>query len=78
MIALIAYNVGGAIRLVDARGKDAEPLSILAQDNMLHIDNTPFNEEYKMILTWEKGKPSGEPDLSQRNTSVASKTLKNG
>jgi len=26
---------------------------------MLHIDNTPFNDEYKLILTWEKGKPSG-------------------
>jgi hypothetical protein len=59
MAALISFNVGGAIRLVDARGKDAEPLSILAQDNMLHIDNTPFNEEYKIILTWEKGQPSG-------------------
>ncbi len=59
LIALIAYNIGGAIRMVDARAKDAQALSVLAQDNMLHIDNTPFNDEYKIILTWEKGKASG-------------------
>ena len=59
LIALISYRVGGAIRVVDARGKDAEPISVMAQDNMLHIDNTPFNDEYKVILTWEKNKPSG-------------------
>jgi hypothetical protein len=59
LIALISYRIGGPIRIVDARGKDAEPISVLAQDNMLHIDNTPFNDEYKIILTWEKDKPSG-------------------
>lgn len=59
LIALTSYRVGGPIRIVDARAKDAEPISILAQDNMLHIDNTPFNDEYKIILTWERGKPSG-------------------
>jgi hypothetical protein len=59
LVALVSYRVGGPIRAVDARGKDAEPISVLAQDNMLHIDNTPFNDEYKVILTWEKDKPSG-------------------
>ncbi|EKE08371.1 MAG: hypothetical protein ACD_17C00202G0002 [uncultured bacterium] len=59
LIAMISYRIGGPIRIVDARGKDAEPISVLAQDNMLHIDNTPFNDEYKIILTWEKDKPSG-------------------
>jgi len=59
LIALISHRIGGPIRIVDARGKDAEPISVLAQDNMLHIDNTPFNDEYKIILTWEKDKPSG-------------------
>lgn len=59
LICLISYRIGGPIRIVDARGKDAEPISVLAQDNMLHIDNTPFNDEFKLILTWEKDKPSG-------------------
>jgi len=59
LIALISYAAGGPIRIVDARGKDAEPLAVQAQDNMLHIDNTPFRKEFKIILTWERGKPSG-------------------
>jgi hypothetical protein len=59
LIALISHAAGGPIRMVDARGKDAEPLAVQAQDNMLHIDNTPFRKEYKIILTWERGKPSG-------------------
>lgn len=59
LIALIAYAAGGPIRIVDGRGKDAEPLAVQAQDNMLHIDNTPFRKEFKVILTWERGKPSG-------------------
>jgi hypothetical protein len=59
LITLIAYSSGGPIRIVDARGKDAEPLAVQAQDNMLHIDNTPFRREFKIIVTWERGKPSG-------------------
>lgn len=59
LIALIAYRIGGPIRVVDARGKDALPLIARAQDNMLHIDNTPFNDEYKVIVTWEKGTACG-------------------
>ncbi len=59
LIALISFRIGGAIRIVDGRGKNAEPISVLAQDNMLHIDNTPFNDEYKILVKWEKGKASG-------------------
>lgn len=59
LLALISYSAGGPIRIVDARGKDAEPLAVQAQDNMLHIDNTPFRKEYKIIVTWERGKASG-------------------
>lgn len=62
MIALISYAVGGPIRMIDARGKDAEPLSVLAQDNMLHIDNTPFNDEYKILITWRRGTAQGQRD----------------
>jgi len=58
LISLISYYVGGPIRIVDARAKDAKPLSIKAQDNMLHIDNTPFNDEFKTIVTWERSKAS--------------------
>ncbi len=59
LVAMVSYQIGGPLRIVDARGKDAEPISVLAQDNMLHIDNTPFNDEYKVILTWERGVASG-------------------
>ena len=55
LIALIAYRMGGAVRIIDARGKDTQPISVLAQDNMLHIDNSPFIEEYKINLGWQKG-----------------------
>jgi hypothetical protein len=59
LVALVSYRIGGPVRIVDARGKDAEPISILAQDNMLHIDNTPFNDEYKVILLWLRNQVSG-------------------
>lgn len=58
-VALISERVGGAVRVVDARAKDAGPISVRAQDNMLHIDNTPFRDEYKVLVTWEKGRASG-------------------
>lgn len=58
-VALISERVGGAVRVVDARAKDAGPISVRAQDNMLHIDNTPYRDEYKILVTWEKGKASG-------------------
>ncbi|KAF3012255.1 hypothetical protein E8E14_011369 [Neopestalotiopsis sp. 37M] len=63
LIALMSYAMGGPVRMVDARGKDTQPISVNAQDNMLHIDNTPFREEYKILLGWERGQvkgPSGQ------------------
>lgn len=65
LIALISHRIGGPVRTVDARGEDAHPMSVLAQDNMLHIDNTPFNDEYKVLLTWEKDKASGPKRQNQ-------------
>jgi hypothetical protein len=59
VIALMAYAMGGPVRMTDARGKDTQPISVNAQDNMLHIDNTPFREEYKILLGWEKGDVKG-------------------
>lgn len=59
LIAMMAYAMGGPVRMTDARGKDTEPISVNAQDNMLHIDNTPFREEYKILLGWEKGQVKG-------------------
>ncbi|MEK9728064.1 MAG: hypothetical protein VW397_08180 [Candidatus Margulisiibacteriota bacterium] len=63
LILLISYIVGSPVRVVDARGKHTGKMSVQAQDNMLHIDNTPYNQEYKVILTWEKDSckgPSGQ------------------
>lgn len=59
LIAAVSYAMGGPIRMVDARGKDTQPISVNAQDNMLHIDNTPFREEYKVLLGWERGQVKG-------------------
>ena len=51
--------MGAPIHIVDARGKDTLPVAARAQDNFLHIDHTPFNAEFKVILTWTKGEASG-------------------
>ena len=59
LLALVADAVGGAIHLVDGRAKDTGPCEVRAQDNMLHIDNTPFNDEYKLLWLWKKGEPKG-------------------
>ncbi|OBT69080.1 hypothetical protein VE03_01422 [Pseudogymnoascus sp. 23342-1-I1] len=59
LVALMAYMMGGPVRVTDVRGKDTHPISVNAQDNMLHIDNTPFREEYKVLVGWEKGLPKG-------------------
>lgn len=59
LVSLISYRIGGPVRIVDARGKDTPPVSILCSDNMLHIDDTPFTDEYKVLLSWEKDKPTG-------------------
>ncbi|KAK0620997.1 hypothetical protein B0T14DRAFT_538189 [Immersiella caudata] len=59
VIALMAYAMGGPVRMTDARGKDTQPISVNAQDNMLHVDNTPFRDEYKILVGWEKDKVKG-------------------
>ncbi|KAG4261908.1 hypothetical protein FPRO03_11376 [Fusarium proliferatum] len=59
LISLIAYQMGGAVRIIDMRGKDTEPLSANAQDNMLHVDNTPFKDEHKILLVWKQGQVAG-------------------
>ncbi|KAK2051544.1 hypothetical protein LY76DRAFT_674549 [Colletotrichum caudatum] len=59
LIALLAYAMGGPVRMTDARGKDTQPISVNAQDNMLHVDNSPFLEEYKILLGWEKSQVKG-------------------
>ncbi len=61
LIALIAYEMGGPIRLNDARAKDAEPMVAVTLDNMLHIDNVPFTKEFKITQFWQKGEAKG-PD----------------
>ena len=58
-IALIAHKMGGPIRVTDARGKDAAPISAVTLDNMLHIDNVPFTEEIKQTVFWRQGKALG-------------------
>lgn len=61
-IALISRQVGGAVRIVDARAKDAGPVSAHAQDNMLHVDENGARRsgsELKVNLSWEKGHSSG-------------------
>lgn len=61
-IALISYQVGGAVRIVDARAKDAGPVSAHAQDNMLHVDENGARRsgsELKVNLSWRKGQASG-------------------
>ncbi|KAI0521683.1 hypothetical protein F5B22DRAFT_662014 [Xylaria bambusicola] len=63
LVSVVSYLVGGAIRIVEFRGKNTDPISINAQDNMLHVDNTPFKEEYKVLLNWRRGQvkgPSGQ------------------
>ncbi|KAF4784433.1 hypothetical protein HER10_EVM0008334 [Colletotrichum scovillei] len=59
LISLLSYAMGGPVRMTDARGKDTQPISVNAQDNMLHVDNSPFVEEYKILLGWEKGQVKG-------------------
>lgn len=61
-IALISRQVGGAVQVVDARAKDAGPVSAHAQDNMLHVDENGAmrsGSEMKVNLSWEKGQASG-------------------
>ncbi|KAM0139994.1 hypothetical protein ACHAO1_002531 [Botrytis cinerea] len=63
IIAITAYLMGGAIRIQESRGRNTDPIAINAQDNTLYVDNTPFKEEYKVLLNWQCGQvkdPSGQ------------------
>lgn len=59
LIVLMAYRMGGPVRLVDARSKDTWPMNTIDQDNQPHLDNSPFSDEYKVLLMWEKGSTNG-------------------
>lgn len=59
LVGLMSYAMGGPIRLTDIRGKDTAPISVNSQDNMLHLDDSPFRDEYKILLGWEKGTVKG-------------------
>lgn len=59
LVALIVYRMGGALRIIDTRGKDTGPVFANAQDNMLHIDNSPFHNEYKVLVVWKHDEAKG-------------------
>lgn len=59
LISLIAYQMGGMVRIADCRAKDVEPGSFLGSDSRLHIDGSPFEERYHILFSWEKDKTSG-------------------
>lgn len=72
IIALVAYQIGGPIRLVGVRGKNAEAELTMVRDNGPHVDDNPFNDEWKLLITWlldDNGKslnsgPQGQPFIS--------------
>jgi hypothetical protein len=62
-VALIAYALAGPVKIVDLRAKDTQPVDVVARDNTLHVDNSPFMDEFKVIVTWTLGTgqgPSGQ------------------
>ncbi|TDC29568.1 hypothetical protein E1211_25775 [Micromonospora sp. 15K316] len=63
LVALVAHALGGPVKIVDLRAKDTQPLDVVARDNTLHVDNNPFMDEFKVIVTWTSGTergPSGQ------------------
>lgn len=58
-VVLIAYALGGPIKIVDLRAKDTYPVDVVARDNTLHLDNSPFMDEYKVVVTWTLGTSQG-------------------
>lgn len=63
LVVLIAYALGGPVKIVDLRAKDTYPVDVVARDNTLHLDNSPFMDEYKVVVTWTLGSvrgPSGQ------------------
>lgn len=59
LLALVSWRLGAAVRLVDLRGKDTEPLDVVARDNTLHLDNSPFMDEVKLLVSWTRGTATG-------------------
>ena len=72
LIALTAYAMGGPVRLVDVRGKNADPGLTMVRDNGPHVDDNPFNDEWKLLITWgvnsdgvsQNTGPQGQPFVS--------------
>ncbi|MCG5465150.1 hypothetical protein MED01_003423 [Micromonospora sp. MED01] len=63
LVALVAHALGGPVKIIDLRAKDTQPLDVVARDNTLHVDNSPFMDEFKVIVTWTMGTgrgPSGQ------------------
>lgn len=58
-VVLIAHALGGPVKLVDLRAKDTYPIDVVARDNTLHLDNSPFIDEYKVVVTWSLGSAKG-------------------
>ncbi|MCZ7438327.1 hypothetical protein O7598_18110 [Micromonospora sp. WMMC241] len=63
LVVLVAYALGGPVRIIDLRAKDTHPVDVVARDNTLHVDNSPFMDEFKVVVTWRTGTgqgPSGQ------------------
>ncbi|MFI6780599.1 hypothetical protein [Micromonospora sp. NPDC050276] len=63
LVALVAHALGGPVKIIDLRAKDTQPVDVVARDNTLHLDNSPFMDEFKVIVTWTMGTgqgPSGQ------------------
>lgn len=59
MLAILSYGLGEPIRLVDTRAKDTAPTLTTDRDNGLHVDDSPYNDEFKIHLSWETGTGRG-------------------
>lgn len=52
LVAIIAYQTGGPVRLVDARAKNAGSEETMVRDNGPHLDDNPFSDEWKLLVSW--------------------------
>ncbi|WP_405110787.1 hypothetical protein OG559_00200 [Micromonospora sp. NBC_01405] len=63
LVALVAHALGAPMKIIDLRAKDTHPVDVVARDNTLHVDNSPFMDEFKVIVAWTLGTglgPSGQ------------------
>lgn len=58
-LALLAYRLGGPLRLTGGRAKDTPPTMTTVRDNGVHVDDSPFHDEYKILTVWPKGMTKG-------------------